>query len=101
MTRQEELLLRVGYFFGGSRHHLFNARLTPVILTEFTNFIVVAKVAMVALFPNVASVGIEERVITAAVRELDTGVASLRHDGLGLKEWFQCEHCEADRTESL
>jgi hypothetical protein len=66
--------------------------LTPVILTEFTDLIVVAKVAMVAIFPNVASVAIEERVVTPAVRELDTGVASLRHCGLGLKNWFQCEH---------
>jgi hypothetical protein len=23
---------------------------------------------------------------------LDTGVASLRQGGLGLKDWFQCEH---------
>lgn len=43
--------------------------LTPVIviLTEFMNFVVVAKVAMVAIFPNVAGVGIEERVVTPAV----------------------------------
>jgi hypothetical protein len=32
--------------------------------------VVVAKVAMVAIFPNVASVGIEERVVTRAIREL-------------------------------
>src|ERR1022692_1701867 len=56
------------------------------------DFVVVAKVAMVAIFPNVASVGIEERVVTPAIRELDTGVASLRHCGLGLNYWFQCEH---------
>ena len=66
--------------------------LTPVILTQFTDFVVVAKVAMVAIFPNVACVGIEERVVTPAIRELDTGVASLRHCVLGLKNWFQCEH---------
>jgi hypothetical protein len=47
---------------------------------------------MVAIFPNVASVAIEERVITPAVRELDTGVASLRHCGLWLENGFQCEH---------
>jgi hypothetical protein len=40
-----------------------------VILAEFTDFVVIPKVAMVAIFPNVASVGIEERVITPAVRE--------------------------------
>jgi hypothetical protein len=51
----------------------------------------VAKVAMVAIFPNVAGVGIEERVVTPAVRELDSGVASLCQCGLGLKEWFQGE----------
>jgi uncharacterized protein (DUF1810 family) len=54
--------------------------------------VVIAKVAMVAIFPNVASVGIEERVVAAAIRELDTGEVSLRHYGLGLKNWFQCEH---------
>jgi len=47
---------------------------------------------MVAILPNVASAAIEERVGTPAVRELDTGVASLRHGSLGLKEWFGCEH---------
>jgi hypothetical protein len=66
--------------------------LTPVIVTEVTDFVVIAKIAMVAILPNVASVGIEESVVTPAVRELDTGVGSLRHNGLGLKEWFQCEH---------
>jgi hypothetical protein len=66
--------------------------LTPVILAEFMDFVMVAKVAIVAIFPNVASVGIEERVVTPAVRELDTGVASLRHGGLRLKDWFQYEH---------
>jgi len=53
---------------------------------------VVAKVAMVAIFPNFAGVAIEERVVTPAIRELDADVASLRHCGLGLKNWFQCEH---------
>jgi hypothetical protein len=53
---------------------------------------VVAEVAVIAIFPNVASVGIEERVIAPAIRELDTNVASLRHGGLGLKNWFQREH---------
>jgi len=54
---------------------------------------------MVAIFPNVASVGIEERVVTPAKRELDTGVVSLRHCGLGLKNWFQCEHREKQSDE--
>jgi hypothetical protein len=63
-----------------------------VILTKFMDFVMVAEVAMIAILPNVASVRIEERVIAPAVRELDTGVASLRHGGLGLKEWFQGEH---------
>jgi hypothetical protein len=47
---------------------------------------------MVAVFPDVAGIGIEKRVVTAAIRELDTGVASLGHDGLGLKDWFQGDH---------
>jgi hypothetical protein len=63
------------------------------------DFVVVAKVAMVAIFPNVASVGIEERVVTAAIRELDTGEVSLRHYGLGLKNWFQCEHRKEQNDE--
>jgi uncharacterized protein (DUF1810 family) len=61
--------------------------------------VVVAKVAMVAIFPNVASVGVEERVVTAAIRELDTGEASLRHYGLGLKNWFQYEHRKKQNDE--
>src|ERR1022692_3597194 len=68
------------------------------------DFIVVAKVAMVAIFPNVASVGVEERVVTPAIRELDTAEVSLRHDGMGLKNWFQCEHCKKqsdDREDHL
>src|ERR1019366_2946655 len=56
------------------------------------DFVVLAKVAIVAIFPNVATAAIEERVVTRAIRELDTGEVSLRHGGLGLKDWFQCEH---------
>jgi hypothetical protein len=63
-----------------------------VILTEFTDFVVLAKVAIVAIFPNVPAAGIEERVVTPAVRELDTAEVSLRHGGLGLKYWSQYEH---------
>jgi hypothetical protein len=54
--------------------------------------VVVAEVAMVAIFPNVASVGVEERVVAAAIRELDTGEVSLRHYGLGMKNWLEYEH---------
>ncbi len=74
------------------------ARLTPliavVILTEFMDFVMLFKVALVAIFPNVATPGIEERVVTPAIRELDTAVASVRHGGLGLKDWFQYDHCK-------
>jgi hypothetical protein len=66
--------------------------LAPVIFTEFMDFVVVAKVAMVAVLPNVASVAVEERVVPSAIRELDTGVASVCHGRLGLKKWLQCEH---------
>jgi hypothetical protein len=31
------------------------------------DFVVVAKVAMVAIFPNIASVGVEERVVAPAI----------------------------------
>jgi hypothetical protein len=54
---------------------------------------------MVAIFPNFASIGIEERVVTGAIRELDTGEVSLRHDAMGLKNWFQCEHREKQSDE--
>jgi len=63
-----------------------------VILTEFMDFVVLFKLATVAIFPNVATAGIEERVVTPAIRELDTAVASVRHGGLGLKDWFQYAH---------
>jgi hypothetical protein len=67
-------------------------RLTPVIFTKFLDFVVVAKVATVAIFPNLATAGIEERVVPPAIRELDSGEVSLRHGGLGLKDRFQCDH---------
>jgi hypothetical protein len=75
-----------------------------VVLAKFVDFVVIAKVAVIAIFPNVAGVGVEKRVITSAVRELDASVASLRHDGLGLNEWFQGEHREKqsdDRKDRL
>jgi hypothetical protein len=56
-----------------------------VILTELMDFVVLAKVAIFAIFPNVASSGIEECVVTPAIRELDTGVLSLCQGGLRLK----------------
>jgi hypothetical protein len=63
-----------------------------VILTEFTDFVVLFKVAPLAIFPNVTTAGIEERVVTPAIRELDTAVGSVRHGGLGLKDWFHYDH---------
>jgi hypothetical protein len=66
--------------------------LTLVILTEFVDFVVLFKVAIVAIFPNVATAGIEERVVSPAIRELDTAEGSVRHGGLGLKDWFQYDH---------
>jgi hypothetical protein len=53
------------------------------------DFVVVAKVAMVAVFPKVASVGIEERVVTRAIGKLDTGEATIRHGSLWLKDRSQ------------
>jgi hypothetical protein len=47
-----------------------------VIFAQASDFVVIAKVAMVAIFPNITSFGIEERMVAPAVRELDTGVAS-------------------------
>jgi hypothetical protein len=53
---------------------------------------VLAKVSIVAIFPHVAATGIEERVVTPAIRELDMVEDSVRHDGLGLKDWSQSDH---------
>ena len=46
-------------------------------------------VAMVAIFINVATAGIEERVVPPAIRKLDTAETSVRLVGLGLKKRFQ------------
>jgi hypothetical protein len=54
---------------------------------------------MIAILPNVAGVGIEKRVVTPAIGELDTGVSSLRQGGLRLKEWFQRDHREKQSDE--
>src|ERR1035438_4951796 len=56
------------------------------------DFVVLGKVAIVPIFPNVATGASEDRGVTSALRELNTGEVSLRHGGLGLKDWFQCEH---------
>jgi hypothetical protein len=63
-----------------------------VILTKLMDFVVLAKLAIVAIFPNVAAASIEERVVTPTIRELDTDVLSVRHGGLGLKDWFQYDY---------
>jgi hypothetical protein len=52
----------------------------------------VAKIAMVAIFPNVASVGIEKRMITAAIRELDTSKSARCVGRLRLENWGEDEH---------
>jgi hypothetical protein len=56
------------------------------------DFVVLAKFAIVAIFPNVATAAIEERVVTPAIRELETDVLSLGHGGLRLKDWFHYDH---------
>jgi len=70
-----------------------------VILAKLMDFVVLAKLAIVAIFPNVAAAGIEERVVTPAIRELDTDVLSVRHGGLGLKERFQYDYRKKQRDE--
>jgi hypothetical protein len=59
--------------------------LVIVILTKLADFVVLPKVTIFTIFPDVASAGVEERVVTPAIRELDTDVLSLRHGGLRLK----------------
>jgi hypothetical protein len=54
--------------------------------------VVLSKVAVVAIFPNVATAGVEERVVTPAIRELDSGEVSVRQGSLGLKDWFHYDH---------
>src|ERR1039458_7785617 len=63
-----------------------------MILTEFMDFVVLFKLAIVAIFPNVATARIEERMVPSAIRELDAAIASIRHGGLGLNDWFQYAH---------
>jgi hypothetical protein len=71
-----------------------------VVPTEFTDFVVLFKVAIVAIFPNIATAGIEERVVAPAVRELDASVRSIRQGGLRLKDWFQYAHRKKQSDES-
>ena len=57
------------------------------------------EVAIIAIFPNVATAGIEQCVVSPAIRELHTAEGSVRHGGLGLKDWFQYVHCEKQSDE--
>jgi hypothetical protein len=81
-----------GTILGFPAPFLLASVIAIVILTEFMDFVVLFKVALVAIFPNVATAGIEERVVPSAIRELDTAVGSVRHGGLGLNDWFQYAH---------
>jgi hypothetical protein len=63
-----------------------------VILAKLMDFVVLAKLAIVAIFPNVAAPRIEERVVPTAIRELDAAVLPVRHGGLGLKHGSQCDY---------
>jgi hypothetical protein len=56
------------------------------------DFVMIAKVAMVAIFPNVASIDIEKRMVTAAIRELDTGKGARCLGGLRLENRLQDDH---------
>jgi len=70
-----------------------------VILTKLMDFVMLVELAILAIFPNVAAAGIEERVVTPAIRELDSGVLSLRHSALGLKDWFHYDHHKKQNDE--
>ena len=58
------------------------------------DFVMLFEVAIIPIFPNVATAGIEECVGPPAIRELDIAVGSVRHGGLGLKDGFQYVHRE-------
>jgi hypothetical protein len=60
-----------------------------VILAQLIDLVVILEVAFVAIFPDVATAGIKERVVPPAIRELDMVEASRGHDGLGLKDWLE------------
>jgi hypothetical protein len=60
------------------------------------DLVVLAKVTILVMDPNVARVAVEERGFTAAIGELHMAVVSLRHaflrhSDLGLKDWFECD----------
>jgi hypothetical protein len=63
-----------------------------VVLTKLMDFVVLAELAIVAIFPDVATAAIEERVVPPAIGELHPGVLSVGHGGLWLKEWFQYDY---------
>jgi hypothetical protein len=71
----------------------------PVIPTQLLDLIVLAKVAIVAIFPDVTTARIEERVVPPTVRELEMVEDSSSHDGLGWKDGLQCDHRKKQRDE--
>jgi hypothetical protein len=70
----------------------FLVAIAVAIFAKLMHSVVLAKLSIVAIFPNVAAPGIEERVVSPAIRELDTDVLPVRHGGLGLKDWFQYDY---------
>ena len=62
-----------------------------MVLTQFTDFVMIAKVAMVAIFPHVAGTDIEKRMVAAAIRELDTGKRTRCFSGLRLENWRESQ----------
>jgi hypothetical protein len=64
-----------------------------VILTKLMDFVVLAKLALVAIFPNVTTAGIKERAVAPAIGKLNPSeVSIIRHGGLRLKDWFQYDY---------
>jgi hypothetical protein len=64
-----------------------------VILTKLMDFVVLAKLALVAIFPNVTTAGIKERVVAPAIGKLNPSeVSIIRHGDLRLKDWFQYDY---------
>jgi hypothetical protein len=70
-----------------------------VILAKLMDFVVLAKLAIVAIFPNIAAAAIEERVVTPAIRKLDTDVLSVCQGGLGLKDGFKYDYRQKQSDE--
>jgi len=73
--------------------------LTVEILTPLIGSVVLAEVAIVVMYPNIARAGIEERGFTVAIRELDTAEVSRRLGGRGLKDWFHCDQRKNQKDE--